>query len=650
MFTYIADQLYLFHDTCNVYVLCSGREALLIDFGSGDVLDYLGEIGLERVTDILLTHHHRDQCQGLARAVHEGIRIWVPHTEQDLFHSVEAHWQARETFGNYNMRQDRFSLLESVPVTGALEDYETRRFSGYALTVLPTPGHTIGSISLLVELDERRMLFSGDLIAGPGKVISMAATQWTYNGAEGVAAGLASLLDLQDRQLDLLLPSHGEPIDDPGAAIALLVERFWELLQRRKENRRLFQLRAHPYHPVLPPGEGARGRGTPHLLMHRASMANTYVLLSESKKALFIDFGYDFMTGFTAGSDRASRRPWLYTLPALKAQFGVQKVDVVLPTHYHDDHVAGCNLLRRVEGTQVWAAENFAGILEHPDRYDLPCLWHDPIPVDRCLPLGQPIRWEEYTLRLHPLPGHTRYAVAIEFEVDGVRFLATGDQYEDDDGLKWNYVYQNHYSVGDYTASARLTQRIQPDVILSGHRQPLKVTSEYLQQIVADAEALDRLHGELLPESPELGAEGCLARILPYQAAVSEGETIPFTVVVRNPFPSTQEALLRVAAPQGWVVEGGLQSLRISGIHQFSFNVTPPPGLVVRRARLAIDLTVGGQRFGQQAEALVTILPEQGLLHQTGLQAGTAIRPLKIAPLSPTSFPAAGWHPEPAVS
>ena len=607
MFTQISDELYLFRDTCNVYVLRSGREAMLVDFGSGDVLDHLTEIGVERVTDVLMTHHHRDQGQGLAQAVHAGAHIWVPHTEQDLFHSVDAHWQAREIYDNYNVRQDRFSLLESVPVTGTLEDYQVRQFGDHVVTVLPTPGHTPGSISLLVEMEARRILFSGDLIVSPGKVVSLSATQWTYNGAEGVAASIASLLDVQDRHIDLLLPSHGDPIDNPQPAIALLVERFWELLQRRKQNPRLFQLRERPYQPVMPAGEGRTGQGTPHLLMHRASMANMYVLLSESGKALFLDFGYDFVTGIPAGSDRASRRPWLYTLPKLKEQFGIRKVDVVLPTHYHDDHVAGCNLLQKVEGTQVWAAENFADILENPAFYDLPCLWYDPISVDRRLPLGQPIRWEEYTLTLHPLPGHTRYAVAIEFEVDGLHVLATGDQYQRDDGLAWNYVYQNRYSVGDYATTAQLYDRIRPDVILSGHWQPLRVTPEYLQKIAVDAEALDRLHRELLPEMPDLGAEGFIARVTPYQSIVPAGETGSFEVEISNPFPLPEEAMIQVVAPRGWEVEPAVQTRQISGVHQFSFKVTPPRGLAVRRARLAVDLTIAGHRFGQQAEALVTV-------------------------------------------
>ena len=616
----ISNELYLFRDTCNVYILCSGPKAILVDFGSGDVLDHLTDIGVERITDVLMTHHHRDQGQGLARAVEAGIRIWVPHTEQDLFNSVDAHWQAREIFNNYNMRQDRFSLLESVPVAGTLEDYQRRWFGDHILTVIPTPGHTPGSISLLVELGGQRILFSGDLIAGPGKVVSLSATQWTYNGAEGVAASIASLLDLQDRQLDLLLPSHGEPIPEPGSAMALLIKRFWTLLQGRNENSRLFQLHERPYEPVLPLGEGPGGRGTPHLLRHRASMANSYVLLSKSGKALFIDFGYDFMTGFTAGSDRASRRPWLYTLPALKSQFGVQKIDVVLPTHFHDDHVAGCNLLRSVEGTQVWAAENFTDILENPARYDLPCLWYDPIPVDRRLPLSQPIPWEEYKLTVHPLPGHTRYAVAVEVEVDGLRVLATGDQYGRDDSLAWNYVYQNHFAAGDYTAGAKMYQRISPDLILPGHAKPLRVTPEYLQKIFTDAQLLNRLHHELLPTPSELATRGFIARILPYQVTAEAGETIPFDIEIRNPFFRPKEAVIQVVAPQGWQVEAGTQILKLSGTQKLSFKVTPPPGLSVRRARLAIDLTIAGQRFGQQAEALVTVLAGGLYGYQISLQ------------------------------
>lgn len=612
-FQRILDDLYSFEDTCTVYVVRSGSEAVLIDFGSGDVLDQLQTIGIERVTDILITHHHRDQCQGLPRAVRAGIRIWVPHTEQDLFHDADAHWQAREIANNYNMRQDRFSLLKSVPIDGTLQDYETRCFGQHQFTILPTPGHTIGSITLMAELSGKRVAFTGDLIAGPGQVWSLAATQWTYNGAEGAPASIASLLDLKERRPDILLPSHGEIMTQPAEAIDLLVDRLWQLLQLRGENRNLFNLRENPYEPI-----------TPHLLRHRASMANTYVLLSDSKKALIIDFGYDFTTGFSAGSDRASRRPWLYTIPMLKKQFDIEQIEVVISTHFHDDHVAGINLLRRVEGTQHWAAESYADILEDPGSYDLPCLWYDPIPVDRRVPLETPIQWEEYTLTLYPLPGHTRYAVAIAFEVDGKRILATGDQYQGGEGLQLNYVYYNRFQASDYIQSAVLYDYVKPDIILTGHWKPLYVGAGYFNKLATMGLELEWLHQEVLPHAFDLGEGGFLAQLYPYQIQTRSGEPFKVQVDVRNPFRKSVDAVVQMVVPENWqVIEAtfGGQKIGIDAhgavfmtfettevdVPPLVFTIIPHSGSRTRRERIAADVTINGQRFGQQAEALVNL-------------------------------------------
>ncbi|MBK8033044.1 MAG: MBL fold metallo-hydrolase [Chloroflexi bacterium] len=603
--------LFVYHDTCNVYVLRSGSDAILIDFGDGAVLDQLAAIGIERVTHILMTHHHRDQAQGLPRAVAAGIPILVPEAERDLFAEVDAHWQARAVTNNYNLRQDRFSLLESVPVTATLLDYATYHFGDYALTVIPTPSHTVGSITLLVEHDGERLAFTGDLICAPGKVWSMAATQWGYNSADGVPAGIASLLDLKERQPSLLLPAHGDPMEDPDTAIDLLVARFWQLLELRGEHVRLFELRAEPYRHV-----------TPHVLKSRVCLANSYVVLSASGKALMIDFGYDFETGLAAGSDRAARRPWLYTINTLKRQFNISHIDAVIPTHYHDDHVAGCNLLRRVEGTEVWAAANFADILEHPADYDLPCLWYDPIRMDRVLPLDTAFEWEEYTFRLYALPGHTKYAVAICFEADGHVVLATGDQYQSALGTQLNYVYGGGFEAADYVKSADLYTRLCPAVILTGHWNPQWTTPEYFEQIRAIGAELERLHRDLLPNHLDLGTGGFLAHLAPYQTTARRGDSIDIRAEVRSPHPFPVEAALHLVVPPGWQVAGATfrgaaltfdaqqrVTVCLEGTESYSvvFRVTPTD-TPVRRARVALDLTVHGQAFGQQAEALVTLI------------------------------------------
>ena len=613
----ILDNLFLFRDTCNVYVIRNGREAILIDFGAGDVLEHLASIGVDQATDVLMTHHHRDQAQGLDRAVEAGIHVWAPHTEQEFFHSADAHWQARELFNNYNMRQDRFSLLHSVPVTGTLKDYDTWLIGNSAFRVVPTPGHTIGSITLMTELDGTSLAFTGDLIAGAGQVWSLAATQWTYNGAEGVAASIASLLDLQAREPDLLLPSHGEPMREPSSAINLTVERLWKLLQLRGDNLRLFELRAKPYEQV-----------TKHVLRNRTSVSNSYVLLSDSGKALMIDFGYDFVLGGALGSDRGSRRPWLYTIPQLKHQFGVEKIDVVIPTHFHDDHVAGIELLRRIEGAQVWVADFIADVLRQPQRFDLPCLWYDPVPVDRQLPLEVDIPWEEYTLKLYALPGHTFYAVAIGFEADGYNVLATGDQYQGDDGLKLNYVYPNRFHADDYIKSAQLYRRVRPDLILTGHWHPQWVTPNYFDKLDTLGAEVARLHHELQPQVQDWRQEGFVARLSPYQSSAGQGQTITLQAEISNPFDHDSEATLRMVVPPGWAVvdavvgdehhwfnEAGIITVPVpfNGVQCLDIHLRTSLNFIDRRARVAIDVTIDGRRFGQQAEALVNaVMPIGG--------------------------------------
>src|SRR3954469_12887719 len=145
-----------FADTCNVYVLRSGADAILIDFGSGAVLDELDSFGVDRVTDVLVTHHHRDQLQALQRAVDAGARVWVPPVERDLI-ADDRHWLARPIDNDYELLQDRFSLLERVPVAGTVDEYRMHRYGGFDVYTLPTPGHTVGSVTYLVDVDGRRL-------------------------------------------------------------------------------------------------------------------------------------------------------------------------------------------------------------------------------------------------------------------------------------------------------------------------------------------------------------------------------------------------------------------------------------------------------------------------------------------------------------
>jgi glyoxylase-like metal-dependent hydrolase (beta-lactamase superfamily II) len=600
----VAPDVFLVRDTCNVYVLRAGTSAVLIDFGSGGVLQHLASLGVERVTDVLVTHHHRDQVQGLDDAAAAGARIWVPPVERDLISAVDRHWLRRPMDNDYDLRQDRFSLLRSVPVTGTVSEYRSRRYGEFEIFTLPTPGHTVGSVSYLVDVGGTRVAFTGDLIYGAGKVWSLAATQWTYTGVEGQAATIISAGVLRDHRPQVLLPSHGRPIEEPGPAISQLRRRLQELLDMRSGlSWDLDDWVRRPWEQLMP-----------HLLCNRSSLATTWALLSESGSALLIDFGYDMTTGFAPGSDRSARRPLLTSLASLRRDFGIERIEVAVPTHYHDDHVAGLNLLRDVEATEIWIPHNVEPVLREPWRHDLPCLWYDPVSADRILAPEAAVDWREYQLTAYPLAGHSLYAAAILFEADGHRMLAVGDQETDSpnplapDTL--NYQYRNRFRYDDFTRSAELCLALEPDIMLFGHRPARAMDDAYLRRQLEDGKRIADLHRALLPlEDFDFGAEGFGARIEPYRSTVREGETLDLEISVRNPFARAETALVRFVVPLGWSAEPFEQSVELPPHAEATvpFRIAPHDAHPIARARIAADLTVGGVRFGQQAEALVNV-------------------------------------------
>ena len=52
----LSDNLYWIVDSCNVYILKDGDAALLIDAGSGSVIDHIDEIGCKHIEWVLHTH------------------------------------------------------------------------------------------------------------------------------------------------------------------------------------------------------------------------------------------------------------------------------------------------------------------------------------------------------------------------------------------------------------------------------------------------------------------------------------------------------------------------------------------------------------------------------------------------------------------
>ncbi len=617
----ISDHLYRFPDTCNVYVLTDGDEALLIDAGSGAVLDHLGEIGVMSVAWGLHTHHHRDQCWGDPRLVAHGARIAVPEHERHLFEQAELFWQAKRVYDNYNDRNTFFTIGENIPVAATLDDYETFTWRGYRFHVLPAKGHTGGSSMLLAEIDGRLVAFTGDLMAAGGRLYQLHAMEYGYSELLGVVFTLQSIQALRRQRPALALPSHGDLIVDPLGDIDRLERRLMDLVRLgggmriggRPEILETSYLPDPRFVPV-----------SAHLLWGGMwTCSNFYVILSRSGKALFIDYGNSFWAHMQVARDREDMEVMRFVehhLDELREDYGVTAFDLVIPTHIHDDHTVGIPHLQRHYGTKCWALREVGVVLGAPAAWaSTPCLIPKPIRVDRWLEDGEAFAWEEYTFRIYYAPGQTEYHSVIAAEIDGRRVAFTGDNYflgrvlvpavGEADLPYQTTVLRNSFQLGMHRRCADVMREIMPDLVCPGHWNVLPCNAEAIARYCDFIARKERAFRSLVAEPADQYIDLFWVRLLPYLAEPRPGETVAYRLLVRNNMERRATFEARLLGPRGWATPSPARGITLdAGARgEIALEATAPARGDDRRALITAEVLIDGTSRGPIAEALVRV-------------------------------------------
>jgi glyoxylase-like metal-dependent hydrolase (beta-lactamase superfamily II) len=589
-------------DSCCVYAITSGDRALLIDFGSGAALHALEELGVRHVDWVLLTHHHRDQCFGLAD-VQTKVSVAVPASEHSSFAGVESFWQRAPVFDLYDCVGMHNVVATNLRVDRVLEDYERLEWQDLCITVYPTPGHTRGSVSYVAEVDGLRFAFTGDLIHSAGAVTTIHDLSWWYGDAAGFKCAVASSALLREIAPDRIAPSHGDVIAEPDSALAELES---NLLRHIRCVDRSFGRPPRPDEFA----EGSFRQLTDRLVAVTHTCANFYVLLGPDGDALFFDYGFAGEHHFNANFRFVE-----HSLGTLRRRFGVERPSVVVPTHYHDDHVAGIAHLQERFGAEVWAFDGFAEIIESPARFRLPCLWPEPVAISRRIATGETIEWNGVRLTAHRAPGHTWYAAAYLGEIDGRRVAVTGDAVSQNAvGEVWGGgpVYRNRLAVGDFAATAGLLLDYSPELVLTGHRGALEVSRDDLSRFGDWARELDESLLALAadPEAPGLALDPDVVSVLPYQACGRPGKTVDVEVEVRNHLPRVALARVHLDLPRGWTASPDDREAKIAAGESWraGFSVAAPRSAAcgIRHVIFA-SATLGGRELGPAAECLVVL-------------------------------------------
>lgn len=556
----VAPGAYVLDGAVNSVVFVRDGAALLIDCSGEVTPERLKTLGAERVELICLTQHRRPNAMGAHRFVEEqGTPVVVSDRDRPLFENTDAYWNDwRNRWHLYHTQPGPQVLPRPLKVARTVKDGDTVEWRGLTLHVLETPGATEGAVSYWVDVEGKRLAFIGDVMCGPGRILDLYSLQkgfrnvGDYHGFLGMREALiGSLHKLSAAAPDLAVPSHGKAFGDVPGAAASLEERLDALYRNYVSISALNHYAPAQFEDLkddparLSPAETLE----PPAWVRRVAFTS-FAVVSDSGDALLIDCGHDSV---------------LEKLEEWKKDGTVKSVEDCWVTHYHDDHVDSLHRLA-TQRCPIVADARLAEILEHPNRYCLPCLAPTPVPVTRKTADGESWQWREFTLTAFHFPGQTLYHGGLLVEGHGAKVFFAGDSGAPT-GLD-DYCPGNRTFLGPGRGSRRcldIWRVTQPDFIFNEHQdRPFRFTPEQLdrmEQVLAERE--ERIEALTPWEEADFALDEHWVRAYPYEQECAAGDTITVQVHVTNHGHTSSSVAVRPDLPARWewLRESGTTSL-----------------------------------------------------------------------------------------
>ena len=614
--TELSPHLLVYHGPVNVGVIRQGDKALLIDCGDGSVAGRLGELGIAAVERIMFTHHHRDQACGAHGLIGDGTKIAVFEADRDYFADVQAYWNdPKSRWHIYNYHPHHLVLTESIDVDQTLSDGQTLQWGPAKLQVVATPGHTNGSVSYLVEVDGRRVMFSGDAIYADGQIWDIHSLQKgfkrgqrkirDYHGFLGAQYELIdSLGKIKAARPESLVPSHGVIMNDPPAAVDLLLERLAECYDKYvaiSALRHYFPQLFEDY--VGRPGQMKirPGKKPPDCLRH---FGTTWMLVSKDKAAFVMD----------CGSKRA-----ITGIEKLIADGQVSTVEGLWVTHYHDDHVDSIPEFQEKFDCPCYADRRLAEVITDPLSWRIPCISPSVAKVDKVTADGQSWQWREFRMTAYFFPGQTLYHDALFVEGQGVKMLFVGDSFTPggiDDYCALNRNWLGH-GVG-FDRCIALIERLQPTHVFNCHvADAWDFTPGQCKQMRANLTEREELFGRIVPwDHANFGMDQSWVRPFPYEQQAKAGSEVKLDVVITNHATEPRDAACRVLTPRAWpgqatasvpTCERAKATIPAKTEGSLSTALRIPASTAPGRYPVAIDIRFAGRELPQFTHAVVVV-------------------------------------------
>ena len=610
--TQLSEHLSVYHGPINAGLLRDGRngKALLIDCGDGRVAGELEKLGVTAVDRVIFTHHHRDQACGAWSLKQRGAKIGVPAAERDQFDKVAAYWSdPAARWHLYNFHPHHLMLGEPLGVDDTYEDGQSLDWGPARIRAIATPGHTDGSLSYLLEVDGRRVVFSGDTIYDRGQLWELYSLQrgfargqrriGDYHGFLGAQWQLAeSLGRIKQAGPETLVPSHGRVMRDPAGAIDALTARLAACYDKyvaisalRHYFPELFsEFAGRKDHMAIRPG-----KPVPACLRH---FGTTWMLVSQDRAALAMDCGGPQV---------------VQTIRNMLDKGEIRRVEGLWVTHYHDDHVDAIPQFQKAFDCPCITDRHVAEVITNPPAWRLPCISPSRARVDRPTRDGESWQWHEFKLTAYHYPGQTLYHGALLVEGDGLRMLFVGDSHTEA-GID-DYCAQNRNWLGagvGFDRCLALVEKLRPTHLFNCHvDDAFDFTPEECRFMRENLAQRERLFGQLVPwDHANYGLDDSWVRCYPYEQRSAPGARVDLEVVLTNHSARPQQAACRgllhpaaSARPTEWRSAG----IAAKSEQRIPLSLAVPSHAAPGRHVLSIDVRYGSWDLPQFTEAIVVV-------------------------------------------
>ena len=607
-FTQVAKDIYLFPDICNVYVIKSGELGLLIDLGTGDVLDHLKEIGINKIEWVLFTHHHREQTQGYPRLKNTGAKVAVPEVEKALFETP------------LNFRKMAPALSDAFTVHGAsyvrpgitpikadktfakMDDFT---WQGIELWCVETAGNSPGSLSYITKKEGEWIAFTGDLMLQGSKLHTWFDTEWDYGFSKGIYALYNSLGQLEGYPLKKMLPSHGPIIENPLPQLQALRNTLREFNKLYLRGWEVSTFAGADQDRVSQPTTVPHvWQVTKHLFKFRGPefWPNFHMILADNGHALIVDCGL-FKKEFLDKS-----------IALMKERLGLKQIDVVLVTHMHGDHCLEAPHLRDMHGAKIWTMNRVVAPVSRPLHFDYCAQVNtygkgiDSIAFDKVFQEGDTFTWEGFKLTVDWMPGQTEFALCLHGIIDGKKVAFTGDNIF---GSSSDPSQNGHEAVvarnscileEGYIYAAKYLKKLQPDLLLGGHSwamaEPAKLIDRYLEDALKLKEYFEKLSFE---KDYRWMYDPYWVRMEPYRVVLGKNNAAEARLMMRNFDAVPISMKVEIVLPEGFKAEPAIISTMVAGESTTSIpiQISCTKETVKGLHLAALDITRKGKRAGQ---------------------------------------------------